>query len=144
MSKPECTCPPMYCTDDDEACPCPACIPKKRGRPKGSKNKVKVILDTDADGVPVVLEPETPETVETVPLVPTIPNADGTTCEDCKEYLTCDKITNLDSLPPTCKKFFNNFIVENDTETEEALKEVESIKEEESLLLGWRGETTIE
>lgn len=101
-------------------------VKRGRGRPKGSKNKVKVILDTDADGVPVVLESET---AETVPLVPTVPNADGTTCEDCKEYLTCDKIKNLDSLPPTCKKFFNNFIVDNDTETEEAIKEVESIVE---------------
>jgi hypothetical protein len=126
MSKPECICPS---------------IPKKRGRPVGSKNKPKVVVNTNntgnsctfktgsectfiADGVPVVLEPET---AETVPLVPTVPNADGTTCEDCNEYLTCNKIKNLDSLPPTCKEFFNNFIVDNDTETEELLKEVESI-----------------
>lgn len=104
-------------------------VKRGRGRPKGSKNKVKVILDTDADGVPVVLEPETGEVGNNTVCPPTVPNADGTTCEDCKEYLTCDKIKNLDSLPPTCKKFFNNFIVDNDTETEEAIKEVESIVE---------------
>jgi len=58
---------------------------------------------------------------------------EGKTCEDCKRYLLCKKVKDLDNLPKLCKKFVDNFPeieeIEDDTDIpDEDEDEGESIK----------------
>lgn len=62
---------------------------------------------------------------------------EGANCEDCKRYLLCKKVKDLDKLPPLCKKFEDNFerydkvMKEIEDEDASVLDEYDEVDDEE-------------